>query len=219
MKRYNGLVLAVLGLGLLLLVVGDLLGILAGIMESLGTEDGTSEESGSSNITSLLLADEAVNASLLGRVELDETADLGLGVGTLGLAGVDDNDREEDLTLLLALDGVEIEASTESMSLGGEDLVERDGGEGDGLIEAGLLIEDLEVKGLVLLGVVVGELQSLVPGSLLTGVLEGLGLCGVLAVEAEGDAGIGVVLAETLDVLEVVSLVNGNLENVGHVWL
>lgn len=188
-------------------------------MEGLGTEDGTSEESGSSNITSLLLAGKVVNASLLGRVELDKTADLGLGVGTLGLTGVDDNDGEEDLTLLLALDGVEVEAATESMSLGGEDLVEGDGGEGDGLVETGLLIEDLDVEGFMLLGVVVGELQGLVPGGLLTGVLEGLGLCGVLAVEAEGDAGIGVVLAEALDVLEVVGLVNGNLESVGHVWL
>jgi hypothetical protein len=216
----NCLVLAVLGLGSLLLFVLSLLGALVLVQEELGTDGKTGSSCKGGAISSRLLLLQGLDAVLVSRDDMGLTADFSRGVVTLGLAFGDDNNGQEDLTPLLATDGGEVETTTDGVSLGGEDLVEGDGGEGNGLISGGLLIDDLDVEVFMQLGVEVLEGEGLVPGGLLAGVLDGLGLLEVLAVgDVQGNASIGVVLAEALNILQMGGLVNGDLERVGHGWL
>jgi len=214
----NCLVLAVIGLGSLLLLMSKLLLVVASVMEGLGTEESTANNSHGGKIGSLLLVLQSLDAGVVSSVELGLTADLSRGVVTLSLARGDDNNGQEDLTLLLAIDGVKVEASTDGVTLGGEDLVEGNGGEGNGLISGGLLVEDLDVELGLSLGVKALDGEGLVPGDLLAGIVDGLGL-DELSLEVQANAGIGIVLAEALDILQTGSLVNGDLERLGHGWL
>lgn len=150
-KRYISLVFAVLLLGLLLLVVSDILGTILMVKGPLDNGRSGIAERYCSDARYPRVAASFGDTALVLRVELGNTTNLVLRVVGSGLVEVDYSNGEEDLTLLLAVDGVKVEAARGCVSLGGAELVERDSSEGDELVDTELRIEDLEVESIVFL--------------------------------------------------------------------
>lgn len=95
--------------------------------------------------------------------------------------------------------------------------MERDAGEGNEIVVVALPVEDLNKESVIGLRVEVGEGQGLLPGHVLASVGDGLGPLEVcIDGGVEGDTGVGIVLAEALDILETLGFVDGDLKFGGH---
>lgn len=168
-------------------------------------------------IGDILLGEHSLEALMVGRVELRLTLLLVSGERSLSLAGGDDDNRQDDRALLAANVLKEIKAAAEGLVGGIEDLLERDASEGNEVVFVALPVENLNKESVLGLRVEVGDGQGLLPGHVLAGVGDGLGPLEVgIEFGAEGDTGVRVVLAEALDILETLSLVDGDLEFGGH---
>lgn len=111
----------------LLLNMGGLLG---SIMDLLGGKETTDDESGSTDVGDLLVGLQGLDALLLVRDDLGAHI-VGLGEVDLGgrLAGGDNEDREGNSSLFLALGGVELELTQEGVLGSLLDLAQGDGSE------------------------------------------------------------------------------------------
>jgi len=200
--------------GNLLLDVGGLLG---GIVELLGTIETSEDGTSGSEVTDLLVGLQVLDALLLVRDNLGAAADL-LEAEVRGSSATRDNeDGEEDGSLLLALGGVELELTLEGVLGSLLDLGQGDGSETNWGVNSDVLIEDLDVEVVLVLGVVGVNDDALIPlGFAASVLLDGGLLEGLLVGEIGGDLDIGVVLAHVLDIVQVISAVDNNFDGVGH---
>jgi hypothetical protein len=169
------------------------------------------------SIGNILLGEEGRETLMVGRVELGLAMLLVTGKRGLSLARGNDSDRQDNLALLAANMFKQVEATTEGLARGGEDLLERDAGEGNEIVIVSLPVEDLDKEGVLGLRVELCDDDGLFPGHIFASVGDGpgpleVGICGGI----EGNAGIGVVLAEALDIFEATGFVDGDLEFGGH---
>lgn len=174
-------------------------GLLGGIVDLLGTIEGTKDGSSGSDVTDLLVGLQVLDALLLVRDNLGAATDLlGADAGGGGATG-ENEDGEDDDSLFLALGGVELELTLEGMLRSLLDLGQGDGSETNWGVNSNVLIEDLDVEVVLVLGVEGVDDDVLLPIGLLASVLLDGGLLeGVLVGEIGGDLDIGVVLAEVL---------------------
>lgn len=197
-----------LGLLLLLIVVNELVG-----QESSADGQETSK-GGSSDISSLLLVGEGLDALLVSLIDMRGALDglaTRLDKGGVLAGDVVGSQGQVDLTLGFAAGGVDFKDTVEGSAGGMDDLVDGDGGKGNDGVGGGLLIHDLD-KELWLAGE--GEGERLVPGGGLAGILVDVSLLerfGVLEVGRE--LNIGVLLADGLDVLEVLGTMSGDRQS------
>lgn len=168
-------------------------------------------------IGDILLGEHSLETLMVGRVELSLTLLLVSGERNIGRSRGDDDNRQGDLALLAANVLKEVKAAAEGLVGGREDLLERDAGEGNEVVVVAFPVEDLDKESVLSLRVEVGDGQGLLPGHVLASVGDGLGPLEVgIDGGVECDTGVGVVLAEALDILETLGFVDGDLEFGGH---
>lgn len=201
------------------LLLGLLLLLLATVFlvhQEVGT-NGSQANDGStgSNIGGFLLVLQGLNALLVSLVDAGDSLPVGTIVGNLTasiLTGLKRTNGQADLTLGFSVGGVDIKLARKGVVGGLHDLVQGDGGKGNGGINGGLIVENFDVE-LVVLGLEVLQGQGLVPDGVLSSVLVDKGLLERLVVlEVEGDASVGIVLSETLNIIQVVGRVNSDFE-------
>lgn len=203
-----------LSLKALPLLLGVPLGSLAGLLlavvivhELVGQEAGTDSQktakSGCANIGSPLLVLQRFHPALVKLGDMGSSPDRSatLSTVTCALAGdVVGRQGQVDLTLLLAIRGVDIKDAVHGTAGSVDDLVDGDGRKGNDSIGSGLLVHDLDVElGLALQR----EVEGLVPDGVLAGVLVDKSLLERLyIVEVERELDIGILLAKGLEAIK-----------------
>jgi hypothetical protein len=180
----------------LLLNVGGLLGSIVNLLGGIKTTEDSGKDGSIGDVLVLL---HGLDAGFLVRDDLGDYSGLGeVDLGG-GLAGGDNEDREGDGSLFLALGGVELELTKEGVLGSLLDLSQGDGSEANWGVNAGVVIEDLDEEVVLALGLVSVEGEVLLEIGVTASVLLDSGLLeGLLVLEVGGHLDIGIVLAEAL---------------------